>query len=97
MRKESAVNLFRMIALSEGVSFLLLLLIAMPLKYFFNMPAAVRILGMLHGVLFVAFVFFAIVLTIKLKKNIAWFLIAFASSIIPLGAFYMEKKLRIEG
>ncbi len=97
MKKEASVTIFRMIALSEGVSFLLLLLIAMPLKYLFNMPAAVRIFGMIHGVLFIAFIFFAAYVTIKLKRNAAWFLTAFISSIVPLGAFYMEKKLRKEG
>ncbi|HMW67287.1 MAG TPA: DUF3817 domain-containing protein, partial [Chitinophagaceae bacterium] len=44
-------NRFRNIALAEGISFLALLLIAMPLKYFANLPMAVTIMGSIHGIL----------------------------------------------
>lgn len=55
MRSAKTFNWFRKIAFAEGVSFLVLLLIAMPLKYFADMPIAVTIVGGLHGLLFVAF------------------------------------------
>jgi len=52
----SQIRVFRMIALAEGVSFLTLLFIAMPMKYFMGMPEVVRVVGSIHGVLFVLYV-----------------------------------------
>ena len=50
------LNMFRIVSLVEGLSFLVLLLIAMPLKYQFGMPEAVSVVGMTHGMLFMAYV-----------------------------------------
>ncbi len=88
------VKLFRIIALAEGVSFMVLLCIAMPLKYVANMPEAVRITGMLHGVLFITYIILAWESMNKLNKTWSWFFIAVGYSVLPLGAFYLEKKLR---
>ena len=52
----SPVRLFSTIALVEGISYVLLLGIAMPLKYFLDMPLAVKVVGWAHGVLFMAYV-----------------------------------------
>ncbi len=56
---KNTFNWFRKIAFAEGVSFLVLLLIAMPLKYMADLPITVTIVGGLHGILFVAFVVLA--------------------------------------
>jgi len=79
---------------AEGISFLVLLFIAMPLKYMANMPEAVKIVGMLHGVLFIMYV---VILSYcfnyygwKLKIT----LIAFLLSFIPFGTFFLEKTIR---
>jgi integral membrane protein len=56
------VKNFLLVGKLEGYSYLILLFIAMPLKYFFDIPEAVRITGMLHGVLFVGFIFTIVVL-----------------------------------
>ena len=58
-----------MIGIAEGISFLVLLLIAMPLKYFMQMPEAVKFVGWVHGALFVAFIYFAFEVMGSLKKN----------------------------
>lgn len=87
---------FRKIALAEGVSFLVLLFIAMPLKYFANYPMAVKIVGSLHGVLFVAFILFAFVVKSEFNKNLAWVVKAFAASVIPFGTFIMDKQWKKE-
>lgn len=87
---------FRKIALAEGVSFLVLLLIAMPLKYFANYPMAVKIVGSLHGVLFVAFILFAFVVKSEFNKNLGWVIKAFLASIIPFGTFIMDKQWKKE-
>ena len=52
---------FRLISFIEGISFLILVFIAMPLKYLAGIPLAVKIVGMAHGVLFILF-FIALIL-----------------------------------
>ena len=90
------VRLFRWIALAEGISFLLLLGIAMPIKYLMNNPAPVRYLGMAHGVLFVAFIIFAFEVYGKLNKKFTWFIFACLLSVIPFGTFYLDRSLKRE-
>ena len=90
------LSLLRKIGISEGISFLVLLLIAMPLKYFFNMPMAVKIIGWMHGVLFVSFLVLAWEVRTDFKKNLQWFALAFLAALIPLGTFWFDKKLKKE-
>lgn len=52
----SQIRVFKMIALAEGTTFLTLLFIAMPMKYFIGMPEVVRVVGSIHGVLFMLYV-----------------------------------------
>ena len=59
MQNSKLINVFRKVAIAEGISFLVLLLIAMPLKYLANIPQPVTYVGWAHGVLFVAFLFLA--------------------------------------
>jgi integral membrane protein len=87
---------FRKIAFAEGVSFLVLLFIAMPLKYFADMPMAVTIVGGLHGVLFVALAIAAYMVKDQYNKSFAWGLKVFVASIIPFGTFYMDKEWKKE-
>lgn len=87
---------FRKVAFAEGVSFLVLLLIAMPLKYMANIPMAVTIVGGLHGILFVAFLVLANEVRGDYKKNVAWMAKAFIASIIPFGTFYMDREWKKE-
>lgn len=87
---------FRMTGIAEGISFLVLLLIAMPLKYFYNTPEAVKVVGWIHGVLFVAFLWFAFEVMGNFKKGFGWFIKAFAAAIIPLGTFVFDKQLKKE-
>ena len=97
--KEKKIKLlrrFRMIGIAEGISFLVLLLIAMPLKYFFNFPEAVKVIGWLHGALFVAFIYFAFEVMGTLKKNFGWFVKAFIAAFVPLGTFIFDRQLKKE-
>lgn len=92
----NTIRLFRWIALAEGISFLLLLGIAMPIKYLMNNPAPVRYLGMAHGILFVAFIIFAFEVYGKLNKRFTWFIFACLLSVIPFGTFYLDRSLKRE-
>ncbi len=85
-------NTFRIVAFLEGISYILLLFIAVPIKYFGNDPQYVKLLGMPHGVLFIAYIILAIILGSKLKWQTKTLLFILAASIIPFGTFYVDKK-----
>lgn len=77
----------------EGVSYLLLLGIAMPMKYFFGMPLAVRTVGMAHGVLFLAY---CLLLAVQMKKHgwkFSFVLYLFIATLLPFGTFVTYQKL----
>ncbi|MFD1061803.1 DUF3817 domain-containing protein [Winogradskyella litorisediminis] len=84
--------LFRIIALLEGVSYILLLFLATPIKYFAQDPQYVKLLGMPHGILFMAYVVLALWLKPEYKWNQRTTIIVLIASIIPFGTFYVEKK-----
>lgn len=86
---------FRLIAFIEGISFLVLLFIAMPIKYFIGEPIVVKYVGMSHGVLFLLFLFLLFVTARELKWNFGFISMAFIASLIPFGTFYLEKKLKV--
>ena len=87
---------FRKVAIAEGVSFLVLLLIAMPLKYFASLPVAVKVAGSLHGILFVGFIVLAYMVKEQHNKGFGWMAKAFIASIIPFGTFVMDKEWKKE-
>ena len=89
----TSLGRLRVVGFLEGISFLVLLGIAMPLKYLFGQPEAVRIVGMAHGVLFVAYVL--LVLQVSIERSWSWkkALLALAVSVVPFGTFWAEKKL----
>lgn len=89
----SLLKIFRIIALLEGLSYVLLLFIAVPVKYLNNDPSYVKMLGMPHGLLFMGYVALAIVLRTDnqwIKNN---FFMVLMASVIPFGTFVVEKKL----
>lgn len=94
--KQKLLHRFRMIGIAEGISFLVLLLIAMPLKYFLNFPEAVKVVGWAHGALFVVFIYFAFEVMVSLNKNFVWLIKAFAAAFIPLGTFIFDRQLKKE-
>lgn len=100
MKKETSLKTvlhrFRIAGIAEGVSFLALLLVAMPLKYFFHLPEAVKIFGWIHGALFVTFIYLAFDVMGGLKKKLGWFGRAFAAAIIPCGTFIFDRQLKKE-
>ena len=85
-------KIFRIVSVLEGVSYLLLLFIATPIKYWAGNDSFVKMLGMPHGLLFLVYV----ILTIMLKYEFNWkskkSFIILAASIIPFGTFYIDKK-----
>lgn len=86
------LKLFKIIAFLEGVSLLLLLFIAMPMKYFLNKPELVSSVGMAHGVLFIAYIVLATVLMMDKKWGLKVYALICLASIIPFGTFIVENK-----
>lgn len=86
------LKFFKLIALLEGTSLLLLLGFAMPMKYFFQEPIFVKTIGMAHGLLFIAY----LILAVMQKKASNWSLKTLAivsiASVLPFGTFYVDKK-----
>lgn len=77
----------------EGISFLLLLGVAMPLKYWAAMPKAVSVAGMAHGVLFLAFCLVLLQAWIGGSFSFRWVMLAFIATLIPFGPFFIDRKL----
>ncbi len=96
MELVSALAQFRWVALLEGVSYVVLLFVAMPLKYWFGLPLAVRVVGSLHGLLFVAFMVTLMRASVVQKWSLVRWLIAFVSSLVPFGTFVFDRSLRRE-
>ena len=83
---------FRLITRLEGLSYILLLFIAVPLKYGGGDDFLVKILGMPHGVLFMLY----LALAFYLKDSYEWkwqqTAVVFLASIVPFGTFYVDRK-----
>ena len=86
----------RKAGIAEGISFLVLLMIAMPLKYIFNQPIAVKVFGWAHGILFITFLVLAWEVRTDLNKNIKWFGLACAAALLPGGTFLFDRNLKKE-
>lgn len=85
-------NIFRIVSFLEGVSYVLLLFIATPIKYLQDNPEYVKLLGMPHGILFMLYVVLAFVIKPEMKWSNKIFGIVLLCSIIPFGTFYMDRK-----
>ncbi|RYD59097.1 MAG: DUF3817 domain-containing protein [Sphingobacteriales bacterium] len=90
----TSIGRLRILGILEGISLLVLLGIAMPVKYILGNPALVRSVGMAHGVLFVLFVLYTIMASIsnswKFGSVTAKLLVG---CVLPFGSFYVDKKI----
>ena len=90
------INIYRLTAFLEGVSYILLLFIAVPIKYLLNEALYVKILGMPHGIQFTIYILFSIIGKIKYNWNFRKFLVISIASLVPFGTFYIDKKYLIK-
>ncbi|CAH0345815.1 DUF3817 domain-containing protein [Bacillus sp. CECT 9360] len=91
---QSPIRLFRFMGFIEGGSLLLLLAIAMPLKYFMDMPIAVRIVGSLHGLFFIVYILVIAYTAFKVRWFWKWVIGAVAVAFIPFGNFILDSILQ---
>ncbi len=90
------IGRFRAVALAEGISLLVLLGIAVPLKYLAGLPEAVSFVGPVHGVLFLLYVVAVIDVMSELHWGVARVLGALVAAVLPFGTFVLEARLRRE-
>ena len=92
----TSLGRFRLVAISEGISYLLLLFIAMPLKYMADIPEAVKYTGWVHGLLFMLYILTLIAVVFDQRWSFKKAFLAFIISLLPFGAFIFDKSLRRE-
>ena len=85
-------NIFRIVALLEGLSYILLMTFGLYFKYQLNDDTYVKLLGMPHGILFVLYIVLAFLLRKKENWNFIDFAIILFASLVPLGTFYIDRK-----
>ena len=85
-------SLFRIVALLEGVSYILLMTLGLYFKYLLNDDTYVKLLGMSHGVLFMLYILIAFLLRKQEQWSFINFVIILFASLIPFGTFYIDRK-----
>jgi integral membrane protein len=93
---KTAIGRLRVIGLAEGVSYLVLLGIAMPLKYAAKMPMPVKIVGWIHGLLFILFIAALVHAAVSARWKLIRVATAFIASLLPFGTFVLDKSLQRE-
>jgi integral membrane protein len=86
------LRLFRIVGLLEGISYILLLFVAVPLKYVGENEMLVKVLGMPHGVLFIAYLVLGYMWGNERKWTIAMYIKLFLAALLPFGTLIFDKK-----
>ncbi|MCF6339623.1 MAG: DUF3817 domain-containing protein [Sulfurimonas sp.] len=89
-----SVRKFGLINTIEGYSYIILVFIAMPMKYLMDIPLAVKIAGMAHGVLFIIFLYLGVKAWISTKWSLYQTIIFFIASLLPFGTFFTKSKIK---
>jgi integral membrane protein len=92
MNFKSHLGFLRVLALAEGISYLLFAL-TMPIKYMLNNPLPNKIVGAAHGALFIAYCLWVLIVGLQKKWNFTTLLLAGFASLIPFGTFIADAKI----
>lgn len=95
-KNSAVIRDLRWIGILEGISFVVLLLFAMPMKYMYGNPMPVKYTGWAHGVLFMAYVFAVLRTAYTVKWNYKRIVLFLAASLLPLATFILDSNLRRE-
>lgn len=93
MLLNSHIGRLRIVSLLEGISNILLFFVAMPLKYLLDIPQAVSVVGLVHGVLFIMYIILLLLVMYHYKWSIVKGFYAFIACLIPFGMIWAEKRL----
>jgi integral membrane protein len=90
---KTQIGRLRILAHLEGISFLVILFITMPLKYFMEMGQPNKVVGMIHGMLFILYILAVIMVKIEKSWKFKKTFIALIVSVIPFGTFWADKRI----
>jgi integral membrane protein len=90
---KTKIGRLRLIGFLEGISLLVLVFIGMPMKYYFQSPGFNEVLGPIHGVAFLLFIFSAISVGVEQSWKFTTTGVVLLSSFIPFGTFYVDKRI----
>ena len=94
---QTQLGRLRLIAFVEGISFLIILFVTMPLKYWMDYPTPNKFFGMSHGILFIWYVWAVLRITYMHKWKLSKAFLALVASIVPFGTFWADKYLFQDG
>lgn len=94
MAKKNPIPFLRVTGMVEAVSFLVLLGVAMPLKHLADMPGAVKVVGWIHGVLFMAFCAALLVTVVTAKWPLGRAALVFVAALLPFGPFVVDRRMK---
>ena len=89
---KTTISQLRILGLLEGLSFLLLLGICVPLKYFYDMPEPTKIVGMAHGVLFIAYCVWVVISGKEYRWDLKTITLSLIAGVVPFGTFVADKR-----
>ena len=93
MDLSETIGRLRMTGILEGLSFIVLLTVAMPLKYLAGQPEMVSVVGTAHGVLFLLYIILSAIAKFQYRWSWKTMLILWVASVIPFGTFYVDYKI----
>ena len=85
------VTILKILAILEGISYISFA-ITMPIKYIMHWPLPNQIIGMAHGILFIAYCLWVLIVGVQYKKPILFYMVGWFMSLIPFGTFWFERK-----
>ena len=94
MRTGNPISFLRAVGRAEAVSFLLLLGVAMPLKYFAGLPVAVKVVGWAHGVLFAVFCAALLWTLVAARWPVARAALVLVAALLPFGPFVVDRRMK---
>jgi len=95
--RSNSIDRLRLVSILDGISYLVLLGIAMPLKYLADEPLAVRIVGMAHGVLFLGLCACLLDVLVRKRLSFPWCVVVFLCALFPFAPFFLDRKLKAIG
>lgn len=90
----TALKFVRGVGIADGISLIVLLFIAMPLKYMADMPLAVSVTGAIHGGIFITYVLALLLAQIVVRWNIIWSVLGVAAAFVPFANFFLDRKFK---
>ena len=94
MPKKNPIPFLRLAGLVEAASFLVLLGVAMPLKYLAGKPEAVKVVGWVHGVLFVVFCLALLRTLVLARWPVGRAAMVFVAALLPFGPFVVDRRMK---